>query len=144
MATILSKQVSSERSLHFAVWGAQALLASFFAATAVLKLLLHYDRLIEIMPWAASLPQYLVRTLGACELVAAMVVAAPAVTRAPQRAVGWTAVGLGALMVVATVVHIARGELRMIPVSVAVAALAAFVAWGRLAHSPLEAEQPHN
>jgi hypothetical protein len=141
MATILSKHVASERSLHFAVWGAQTLLACFFAAMAVLKLLLHHDRLIEIMPWAANLPQYQIRTLGALELVAAMVVAAPAVTRALQRVVGWTAVGFGALMIVSAAVHIARGELRMIPVSLAVAALAAFVAWGRLTHNPLE---PHD
>src|SRR5688572_5383794 len=152
MATILSglrsrprggpsTHLSSERSLHFAVWGAQMVLASFFAATAVLKLLLHHERLIEIMPWAASLPESLVRTIGVCELLAAMLVAAPAVTRPPQRVVGWTAVAFVALMVVSTIIHLARGELRMIPVSLVVGALAGFVAWGRLAHNPLEADQ---
>ena len=141
MATVLSGRISSERSLHFAVWGAQMLLASFFTVMAVLKLLLHHERLVEIMPWAANLPSPLVRAFGACELFAAMLVAAPAVTRKPQRVVGWTAVAFMALMAISTVVHLARGELRMIAVSLSVAALAAFVAWGRLGHNPIETEQ---
>jgi hypothetical protein len=133
---------ATERSLHFTVWGAQMLLASFFALTASLKLVLHYDRLVEIMAWAASVPPPMVRVLGVCELLAAIVVAAPVVTRAPQRVVGWTAVGLGSLMAVATAVHIGHGELRMAAINLAVAALAGFVAWGRLAHDPLETDDP--
>lgn len=138
MQTVSSGNISHERLLHFSVWGAQILLASFFAAMAWLKLVLHAERLIEIMAWAASIPLPLVRALGVVELLGAIAVAAPAVTRAPQRIVGWVAVGFVALMVSAAIVHIARGELRMLPINLAVGALAAFVAWGRLAHKPLE------
>jgi hypothetical protein len=138
-------RAAGDRPLHFVVWGAQMLLASFFAITASLKLLLHYDRLIEVMAWAAVLPAPAVRALGACELLAAIVVAAPVVTPAPQRVVGWTAVGFVSLMALATAIHVAQGELRMVPVSLAIAALATFVAWGRLAHESLEnqPERPH-
>lgn len=132
----------ADRPLHFAVWGAQMLLASYFAFTASLKLLLHYDRVIEIMAWAAAFPPSMVRAIGGLELLAAIIVAAPVVTRAPQRVVGWTAVGFVTLMAVATAIHVALGELRMVPVTLAVGAVASFVAWGRLAHEPLESEGP--
>jgi putative oxidoreductase len=138
MGTSISGHVSNERMLHFTLWGAQILLASFFAAMAWLKLALHSERLIEIMAWAAVLPMPLVRALGVAELIGAIVVAAPAVTRAPQRMVGWAATGFMALMVAAATIHIARGELRMLPINLTVFALAAFVAWGRLAHQPIE------
>ena len=138
MRTSISGHVSHERIFHFAVWGGQILLASCFAVTAWLKLALHSERLVEVMAWTASLPLPLVRTLGAVELLAAIVVAAPTVTRTPQRIVGWTAVALAALMGAAALVHIARGELRMLPINFAVGALAAFVAWARLTHEPLE------
>lgn len=156
MAILLSRQVSrlrehlltmgshasTQRPLHFTLWGAQMLLASFFALTASLKLVLHYDRVVEIMAWSAAVPPPMLRVIGVCELLAAVVVAAPVVTRAPQRVVGWTAMGLVSLMAIAAAIHIAHGEARMVPINLAVAALAAFVAWGRLAHDPLETDDP--
>jgi putative oxidoreductase len=141
MATIISGHISNERLLHFSVWAAQALLATFFAAMASLKLLLHAERLVEIMAWAETVPLPLVRLLGAIELLGAIAVAAPAVTRAPQRVVGYSALGFLTLMMSAAIIHIARGELRMLTINLGVAALAAFVAWGRLAHKPLEVSE---
>lgn len=138
MGTFISGSVASDRLLHFSMWAAQALLASFFAAMACLKLLLQPARLVEVMAWSASVPLGLVRALGVCELLAAIAIAAPAVTRAPQRVVGWSATFFAALMASAAIVHIARGEPRMVVVNVLVLALATFVAWGRLTHDPLE------
>ncbi len=137
MATI-TWHVSHERLLHFGLWAAQLLLASIFASMAVLKLLLHTERLIEVIGFAAAIPVPLVRALGALELLGAIAVSAPAVTRTPQRIVGGAAVGFVALMGAAALFHVARGELRMVAVNVAIGLLAAFVAWGRLAHRPLE------
>lgn len=138
MATIASRSVSNERLLHFASWFAQDLLAFFFTVTAALKLVLDADRLVEIMAWTGSLPLAMVRGFGAIELLGAIAVAAPAVTRAPQRIVGWAAVGFTTLMACAMIIHVARGELRMVLLNVVVGALAAFVAWSRLLHAPLE------
>jgi len=142
MTRFTARYILDERPLHFTVWGAQLVVASFFAVSASLKLMLHVDRLVEIMAWTADLPPAALRALGACELLAAVVVAAPVVTREPQRVVGWTAVGLSALMLLATATHLLHAELRIAPISLALAALAAFVAWGRLAHEPLEHDSP--
>jgi hypothetical protein len=138
MPTAIQGRFSSERLLHVVLWCAQALLGATFAALALLKLLSHRDRLIEIMPWTASIPQWFVYTLGALELIGAFLVSVPAVTRTPQRIVAWSAVGFCTLMTSATWIHAWRGEWRLIPLTFAVAVLAAFVAWGRMTHAPLE------
>jgi putative oxidoreductase len=141
MTTIISGHISNARLLHFAVWTAQLALASFFGVMAMLKLILHFERVVELIAWAGSVPEPFVRTLGVVELLGAIVVAAPAVTPAPQRVVGWTAVGFLTLMFSAAIIHIARGEPRMLAINLLVGALAAFVAWGRLMHLPLEVEE---
>jgi apolipoprotein N-acyltransferase len=138
MATLTSKSVSHDRLLHVAVGAGQIVLATFFAAMASLKLLMREERLVEIMAWTETLPLPLVRGLGVLELIGAIAVAIPAVTRAPQRIVGIAALSFLTLMASASIIHIARGELRMVAVNIAVGALAAFVAWGRLTHEPIE------
>lgn len=138
MSTAIHGRIGSDRVLHIVLWCAQALLGATFAALALLKLLSQRDRLVEIMHWTASTPQWFVYGLGALELIGAFLIALPAVTRMPQLVVGWTAVAFCTLMTAATWVHVWLGELRMIPLTVAVALLAAFVAWGRITHAPLE------
>lgn len=138
MPTAIHGHVSSERLLHIVLWFAQGLLALVFTATALLKLLSERERLVEIMAWSARVPHGLIYVLGGLELIGAFLVAAPAVTRTPQRIVGWTAVGFCTLMSAATWIHAWLGEPRMIPVTFTIALLSAFVAWGRLAHKPLE------
>ncbi len=144
MPTAIHGRIPSDRLLHIILWCAQALLGAIFAALALLKLLSERERLIEIMHWTASTPQWFVYGLGVLELIGAFLIALPAVTRMPQLVVGWTAVAFCTLMTAATWVHAWLGELRMIPLSFAIALLAAFVAWGRITHPPLEEQEaPH-
>jgi hypothetical protein len=116
------------------------LLAGSFAALGLLKLLSHPDRLIETMSWTETVPLWCLYVLGSIELIGAALVSAPAVTRTPQRVVGYTAIGFVALMLAATVVHMGLGEWRVVPVNLAIAAAAGLVAWGRLTHKPIESE----
>ncbi|HEX6243238.1 MAG TPA: DoxX family protein [Polyangiales bacterium] len=132
---------SDERLLHFSLWFVQLLLAGSFAALGLFKLLSHPDRLIETMSWTEAVPLWCLYVLGGLELVGAALVSAPAVTRTPQRIVGYTALGFLALMLAAMLVHMGRGEWRMLPVNLGIAALAGLVAWGRLTHQPLESER---
>jgi putative oxidoreductase len=142
MATIMQGSVVNQRALHFGLLLAQALLACIVAAMASLKLVLSYDRVVEIMAWAASLPPTLVRAIGAAELLCAVAVAVPAVTRVPQRIVGWVAAAVVAGMTVLAIANVVRGDLRLVPINLAIGALALFVAWGRLTHEPLEESGP--
>jgi hypothetical protein len=132
---------ADERIWHFSLWFVQLLLAGSFAAMGLVKLLSHPDRLIEAMSWTAAVPLWSLYVLGGLELMGAALVSAPAVTRTPQRIVGYTALGFVGLMLAATLVHIARAEWRMVPLNLAIAALAGLVAWGRLTHKPLESER---
>lgn len=138
MATIASGSIANERLFHFGVWLGQATLAFFFTVTASLKIALEPDRLLEIMAWTGSVPMPMVRSLGVLELLGAVAVAAPAVTRTPQRIVGYAALSFLTLMASAAIIHLARGEYRMVALNVVVAAVAAFVGWARLTHAPLE------
>lgn len=138
MATLMPRHVAHERLLHVGVGIAQLTLASFFTVMALLKLLLEPTRLVEIMAWTETLPLPVVRSLGLLELVGSIAVAAPAVTRLPQRIVGSAALAFLTLMMSAAIIHVARGEYRMVALNLSVACVAAFVAWGRLMHAPLE------
>jgi hypothetical protein len=140
MGSVTSGWHGNERVWHFALWSAQLLLAGFFAAMALMKLLTAPDRLIEIAAWAERVPAWLVYMLGGLELIGAALVAAPAVTPTPQRIVGGTALAFTALMLAAAIVHLGRGDLGPLSINFVVAALAAFVAWGRLLHRPLEVD----
>lgn len=142
MQSVFGGSISSARLVHVVLWCAQAVLAATFAATALLKLLSQPDRLVEIMAWTSGVPRWSLYALATLELVGASLVAAPVVTRTPQRIVGFTAAALSTLAGLFSAVHIYRGELRMIPVTLAIAALAALVAWGRLTHEPLESIEP--
>ncbi len=138
MPTAIHGHVSSERLLHIVLWCAQALLGAIFAAMALLKLLSERERLVEIMTWTQSTPHWLVYALGVLELIGAFVVAAPAVTRTPQRIVGFTAAVFAVLMGIATWLHLFHGELRLALITLAIGGLSTFVAWGRITHAPLE------
>lgn len=124
--------------MHIVLWVAQGILGATFAAMALLKILSSSDRLVEMMAWTAEIPHWLIVSFGVLELMGAFLVAAPAVTRTPQRVVGYTAALFSGLMVIATALHIMHDELRLAPVTFALAALSAFVAWGRILHKPLE------
>jgi len=138
MPTAIHGHVSSERLLHFSLWLAQGLLAATFAALSLVKLLSEPERLVEVMAWTHSAPSWFVYLLAVLELIGACVVAVPAVTRTPQRIVGWTASMFGVLMGVASWLHLFHGELRLALVTLAITALCGFVTWGRLTHEPLE------
>ena len=142
MSTMISKSVAQERLLHVGVGLAQVVLATIFAAMALLKLMMPAERLVETMAWTATLPVALVRGFGVLEFVAAVAVAAPAVTRLPQRIVGFTALTFLTLMISAAIVNTVHGGFRMAIMNLAIAALAGFVAWGRLMQEPLESDVP--
>jgi DoxX-like family len=138
MATTNFRYLGRERLLHVSVGIGQVALAFYFTISGLVKLLLEPAARVEIMPWTHGLPALFVHTLGAVELALAVGVALPAVTYGPQRVVGSAALSCATLLTAGVIVHVLHGELRMAVVSAAMAALAAFVAWGRLMHAPVE------
>ncbi len=125
------------RALHIALWVAQVLLAGMFLMTGFMKLTQPVDALAGQMPWVAAVPAALVRFIGAAELAGALGLILPSLTRIQPRLTVLAALGLVVVMVLASAMHLSRGEGAMVPMNLVLAAVAAFIAWGRSKAAPI-------
>jgi len=78
-----------------------------------------------------------VRFIGVVEVLGALGVVVPAATRIKPSLTPLAALGLTTVMVLASLTHLARGEVQMLPITIVLATLAAFVAWGRFRKAPI-------
>ncbi len=113
------------------LWVAQILLALFFLAAGVYHGLLPIEEAAKSAPWADDLPVPLVRFIGFSELAGALGVVLPWLTGIRPRLTPLAALGLMTIMLLAVLFHLWRGEAAVIGMNLVVAAIAAFVAWGR-------------
>jgi hypothetical protein len=123
--------------MHIALWVVQALLAAAFGMAGSMKLFTPIADLAANLPWAADMPEGLVRFIGASEFAAAFGLVLPAAARVKPWLTPLAAVGLVVVMVLAAGFHLMRGEAEALPINLAIGALAAFVAWGRTARAPI-------
>ena len=125
------------RALHIALWVAQVLLAGMFLMTGFMKLTQPVDALAGQMPWVLTVPVALVRFIGAAELAGALGLLLPSLTRIQPRLTVLAALGLVVVMVLASGLHLSRGEGAMVPMNLVLAAVAGFIAWGRSKAAPI-------
>lgn len=121
-----------------ALWGVQVLLAVLFGMAGVMKTTTPIPELAQAMGWPGDIPAALVRFIGVSEFAAAVGLILPAATRIAPVLTPLAGAGLVVVMALAAVFHVVRGELQALPFNVALGALAAFVAWGRLRKAPLD------
>jgi len=124
---------------NVALWVAQVLLAGAFGMAGVMKMSMPIAELTEKLVWPGALPPGLVRFIGACELAGALGLIMPAAAGIRPMLTPLAAAGLATVMVFASVFHVARGEVRMLPVTLVLGTLAAFIAWGRARKAPIPA-----
>jgi uncharacterized membrane protein len=125
--------------LNASLWVAQGLLAIVFSLSGLIKLTRPLYELGQSMPWVLSVPTWLVRSIGVVELLGAIGIILPAITRVRPQLVSMAGTGLATVMVLAAGVHISRGELTMLPVTLVLGSMALFVGWGRARRMPLAA-----
>ena len=125
------------RALSIALWVVQVLLAAAFLASGLMKLTQPIDAMAAQMAWVTSVPAALVRFIGAAEVAGALGLILPSLTRIQPRLTVLAALGLIVVMVLASGTHLSRGEGGMVPINLVLAALAAFVAWGRSKAAPI-------
>ncbi|MBI5497747.1 MAG: DoxX family protein [Deltaproteobacteria bacterium] len=125
------------RAWNIALWFAQVLLAVAFGMAGLMKTTLPMAELMEKLPWTADVGQ-LTRFIGACELLGALGMILPALTRIQPRLTALAGAGFTLLMILAAVFHLIRGEPQALLVNGTLGALAAFVAWGRHVRAPIE------
>jgi putative oxidoreductase len=117
--------------MKYALWIVQGLLALAFLLAGLMKLTQPMDVLAASMGWPVALPALLVRFIGLAELLGAIGLILPALTRIRPGLVPLAAAGLTLIILLATLFHVSRGEGAMTPVNLVLGALAAFVAYGR-------------
>lgn len=118
------------KALHIALWVAQGLLAATLIWAGAMKLFQDPAKLAAMWPWTAENPD-LVTLTGTLDLLAGLGLILPGLLGILPRTTVWAAVGTIALMVAAAIFHIARGEASTIGINIGVAAVAAFIVWGR-------------
>jgi|SRR5262245_33150167 len=117
------------------LWVLQALLALVFLAHGVLLLVPPPD-IAALMN--AALPRGFWLFLGVAEILAAVGLTLPGLTRILPALVTWAAAGIMVVMVSATIWHIARGEIGSAATTFVLLAMATYVAYMRHRVAPIQ------
>ncbi len=125
--------------MNIVLWVLQVLLAIAFFAHGWLFLSPPPD-IARLMN--ESLPRWFQLFLGVAEILAAVGLTLPGLTRILPWLITWAAGGIVIVMVSATVYHVARGEITSAGITLVLLAMAAFVAYMRHRVVPIRARVP--
>jgi putative oxidoreductase len=114
--------------MNIVLWILQILLAIAFFAHGLLFLFPPAEFVAQMN---ASLSRWFQLFLGVAEILAAIGLTLPAITRIQPWLVTWAAVGIMIVMVSATYYHIVRGEMASTVITLILLAMAGFVAYMR-------------
>jgi uncharacterized membrane protein YphA (DoxX/SURF4 family) len=114
--------------MNIVLWILQVLLAAAFLAHGLL-FLFPPPAIAALMN--ASLPRWFQLFLGIAEILAAVGLILPGLTRILPWLVTWAAGGIIIVMVSATIYHVVRGEISSAAITLLLLAMAAFVAYMR-------------
>ena len=114
--------------MNIMLWVLQVLLAAAFLAHGLLFLMPPPDIAAQMN---ASLPRWFQLFLGVAEVLAAVGLTLPGLTRILPWLVTWAAVGIMIVMVSATVYHLVRGENSSAAITLLLLVMATFVAYMR-------------
>lgn len=115
--------------MQIAYWIVAGLLAVFYLYAGGKKVVQSRQRLQPMMGWVDTVPMRAVRTIGVLEVLGAVGLVLPPLTDvAPWLAVA-AAAGLALVQVGGIVLHVSRGEVRLIGLNVGLLAAAVAAAW---------------
>ena len=115
--------------MEIAYWIVAGLLAVFYLYAGGKKAVQSQEQLRPMMGWVDTVPMPLVRTIGVLEVLGAIGLILPPLTGiAPALAVA-AAVGLVLIQIGGIIVHLSRGEARLIGLNIALLVAAAAAAW---------------
>lgn len=123
---------------HKLLWTLQLLLAALFLFAGGMKLILPIAELTR----QSTLPGAFLRFIGVVEVLGAIGLVVPGLTRIRPGLTVAAAIGLVIVMVGAVVLTVQSGEAKTALFPFLVGVLLAFVAWGRLRLAPLSAASP--
>ena len=114
--------------MNIVLWVLQVLLAMAFLAHGWLFLSPPPEIAVQMN---ASLPRWFQLFLGVAEILAAVGLTLPGLTRVMPFLVTWAAVGIMIVMVSATAYHLMRGEISSAVITLLLLGMATFVAYMR-------------
>ena len=123
--------------MNIALWIVQALLALVFVAAGLRKATQPIDTLAVSMKWAKDFSSWIVRAIGALEILGGIGLILPAATGILPWLTPVAAIGLVLTMVGAMILHMRRGEMSHIGLNVILLLLALFIVFGRFVAVPL-------
>lgn len=118
------------------LWLLQVFLAGYFFVTGIIHFTLP-SGLPEAMSWMYDLSTPLHVISGGAEILAAIGLLVPALTRVMPGLTPLAAAGLVVVMILAAVFHLNRGEYANIVMNLVLAVVAGFVAYGRWRLAPV-------
>ncbi len=121
--------------MNILLWVLQVLLALAFFAHGCL-LLFPPAAIVDQMN--ASLPRWFQLFIGIAEVLAAVGLTLPGVTRIQPRLVSWAAAGVMIVMISATIFHSMRGEVSSAITTFVLLAIATFIAYMRWRIAPIQ------
>jgi putative oxidoreductase len=124
--------------MNITLWIVQVLLALAFLAHGLMFLMPPPDIAVQMN---ALLPRWFQVFLGVAEVLAAIGLTLPGLTRILPRLVPAAAIGVMIIMISATVLHLVRSEFSSAAVTFVLLLLALFVAYGRLRRLPIAPRQ---
>jgi DoxX-like family len=113
------------------LWVAQLLLAAAYALFGSMKATQPLDQLAAMMTWIPDFPPLFVRTLGVVEVLGAVGLILPSLTRIQPRLTVIAALCILVHQLCAVTLHVSKGEFGVLGLNVVLIALAAFIFWGR-------------
>ena len=131
-------KTARDQRLHKLLWAAQVVLFILFMTSGILKLLLPMEQLIELLKWPGMVPDQLVRLNGLAEVLGALGLIVPGMTRIQPQLVSWAGYGLFFIMILAAGFHMSHTGFYMLPANIVIGGLAGFVGWGRGSQVPIE------
>ena len=121
------------------LWVLQWVFGLYFIAFGVMHFVVP-EGLPQPLEWMYDLDETLHYVTGVAEILGGLGLILPGLTGVALDLTPWAAVGLGVVMVGAMIYHSGRGEILNIVLNVVVAAIMAYIAYGRWHLSPLRAD----
>jgi len=124
---------------NIGLWVAQVVLAVLYLMAGGIKLFQPIAALAGMgMGYVNDMPELFIRFVGLMELLGALGLLLPAVTRILPWLTPLAAIGLCVVQISAIVLHAARGETAMtLPMNLVLLALSLFIVWGRWRKAPI-------
>jgi hypothetical protein len=115
--------------MKIAYWIVAGLLGVFYLYAGGKKVAQSKEQLAPMMGWVDTVPMWLVRLIGVVEILGVAGLVLPPLTGIAPVVAMLAALGFVVLQVLATGLHLSRGEARVTGLNVALIALAGAAAW---------------